>query len=552
MEVKLRQQRNRLFLRIILILLAMWTVIYTAYCAIVLHNEKNRVQNNELTTLSYAEQLISLSEQHTSTESYVYISNSNLLYFKDMVEKDFDKQIILIDFKTNRIVADTAYKISVVYSFKNDLGAYPDDDCILDYNTIRQSLSDSQYEKIVRLLNTECGDGRRYELVCTEFCVMQDEVIPLEMSVMSVEGAEDRFSPGHITESFRTNRRAAGQAVYRNGDSRLNIIPKDFLLNGAYNRDYISMLSDEQREKSSLLTPIGFGEYLCYVTEYHYLDAFIYNSEKGNYENIPNSYQIQYARKINLIASCRSQLAFGAGVTFVFFFVIGFILCLMIWKMVKMQVMQEKKRADLTNALAHDIKTPLFVISGYAYTLKEDIDTDQRENCLDKIIQQTDRINDMVHKMLNLSKLDSYNMTLNRTDFDLYGLVVDLLKDYDILPDGKSISVTHSGENEVNADRELIRTALQNLTDNAVKYSLTGSDIHIDITDRTFSISNRSEPLTRAELKQIWQPYFRKDKSRHHTGIGFGLSIVKSIFDLHGIKCDMSMKDSTLTCCVKF
>ena len=115
------------------------------------------------------------------------------------------------------------------------------------------------------------------------------------------------------------------------------------------------------------------------------------------------------------------------------------------------------------------------------------------------------------------------------------------------MPDGKSISLTHGGNNTISADKELIKTAVRNLTDNAVKYSLPESEISIDITDGTLTISNKSEPMTKSEIKQIWQPYVRKDKSRHAKGNGLGLSIVKSVLDLHGIKYDMRFKDSTLT-----
>ena len=57
-------------------------------------------------------------------------------------------------------------------------------------------------------------------------------------------------------------------------------------------------------------------------------------------------------------------------------------------------------------------------------------------------------------------------------------------------------------------------------------------------------VSNPSEPLSKNDLKQIWQPYIRKDKSRHKSGNGLGLSIVKSILELHGVKYEMTMKDN--------
>lgn len=264
-----------------------------------------------------------------------------------------------------------------------------------------------------------------------------------------------------------------------------------------------------------------------------------------------DTYLIQYAREVNLLNKCKSDLLIGTAVIFAFFLTIALILCLMIWRTVKTQIVQEQKRADVTGAPAHDIKTPLFIISGYAYSLKEDIDPGERDGYLDKIIEQTDAINRLVQNMLNLSKLDSYKMTLSRTDFDLRELTAEILADYSSLPDDKTITVAQSGEGKVNADRELIKTVIQNLIENAVKYSPKNSKIQIEVGDNTFEIRNESERLTRADLKQIWEPYVRKDKSRRQNGNGLGLSIVKSILDLHGAKYEADMLDSTFICAFK-
>ena len=101
------------------------------------------------------------------------------------------------------------------------------------------------------------------------------------------------------------------------------------------------------------------------------------------------------------------------------------------------------------------------------------------------------------------------------------------------------------------ADRELMETVIQNLIDNAVKYSLPETEITIEVNGNTLSVSNQTEPLTKSELKQLWQPYYRKDKSRSKKGNGLGLSIVKSILDLHEAKYIVEMTGNILTITVK-
>ena len=134
-----------------------------------------------------------------------------------------------------------------------------------------------------------------------------------------------------------------------------------------------------------------------------------------------------------------------------------------------------QRRLDFTNMLAHDIKTPVFVISGYAYSLKEDIDISERNFYIDNIIEEADEINDLVQKMLNFSKLDSYSMKLNKTEFDLFKAVQKTAEKY-TLSENKTIALTQSGDNMICADRELMETVIQNLIDNAVKYSLQQSN----------------------------------------------------------------------------
>ena len=450
------------------------------------------------------------------------------------------------------IIADTAGKVDVRYGIKTGTDSSSAEYGFLDYNTVRDALSDEQFQTISEYLNTERSDGRHYELVCTKLYLDAVEIIPAELKIVLTEGENTWFQSDEIVETFTLDKNMMeGETVFECDDMRRNTVPKDFLLDGMYNRDCVGLLTEEQKEKAVATVATGPLEYIFYATDYSYLSEK--NAGNPDTASVNDTYcMLQYAKRIRLWDNCKGKLVIGVSAIFGFFFIIGLILCLMIWKMVKSQILQEQKRTDLTNALAHDIKTPLFVISGYAYSLKEDIDAEERDSYLDRIIEQTDEINGMVHKMLNLSKLDSYRMTLNLKELDLCETVENTLRKYTSLPDGRTISLTHSGSNIIRADSEWIQTVLQNLIDNAVKYSLKNSGIQIDVTDKTLRISNPSEPLTKAELKQIWEPFVRKDKSRHKNGNGLGLSIVKSVLDLHGAKHEAKQKDGIFSIVITF
>ncbi len=544
MEQKLKRQRKKLFLRITLILLAVWVTLSFVYCAILIYSEKNSVQRKELEKLSHVTQ--STDNAIFVYESYDYFFRNcrELLYDEKTGLRDWDTQVILKDRKTKEMLADSMGKEIVNFGFKSDpdhpSAAYGFIAC----EDFRRRISDEDFQKIEQLLSTKSEAGGSYELICSKFAINNFDFTPAELEIVLI-GDENQWAMyDEVIETFELESSDIPQEyIVPSNEMQRNVIPSSFFgLDGSDN-NIIASLTDEQRENSVEMIPTGMFEYIFYSFENINLKYTDIGSE---------SFTMQYAKKINILELCGTKIIAGISLMFGFFFVIGVILCLSVWKIIETQTISEKNRTELTNALAHDIKTPLFVISGYAYSLKENIDETERDNYLDKIIEQTDRINTLVHNMLNLSKLDSYNVTLNKTEFDLSELTEELLKDYRILPNGKTLKYTQSGDNTVTADRSLITTALHNLIDNAVQYSLPETEIVIVIKDNSLRIENQCEPLSKSEIKQIWQPYVRKDKSRHQKGNGLGLSIVKSIFDLHKIGYEMKMEETSLVCVINF
>lgn len=546
MEEKLKKQRNKLFLRIILIMLGVWLLVSVVFCAVRLEVEKVNVKNSGLATLSYTKQLLTIENGDQDSVNLVFIENSDFVYDKSKGENDFNSQFVFTDRKTGEVVADTAETIGIKFSVKNGADSSQYLIGLLGIDDIKNALSEEQLGTIHDYLNAERGDGNYYELVCTKFYLGSVTFMPLELKIVLTDGRDSRFVIDENIETFELSKNIIeGEEVYQSSEVYRNIIPKEFLFDGAYNRDYIGALTKEQRKTSADMIPMGAFKYVFYAKDY-------INYDNSELVDAADDWFIEYAKEVNILDNSKFDLLAGVLIVFAFFLIIAVILCVMIWQTVKTQIVQEQKRLDLTNALAHDIKTPLFVISGYAYSLKENIDETERDSYLDKIIEQTDEVNALVHKMLSFSKLDSYNMTLNKTDFDLSDLTAEILRNYTALPDNKQIEFTHSGKNIISADRELLKTALQNLIDNAVQYSPGESEVKIAVEGSGFTISNQSEEITKDELKRLWQPYFRKDKSRRQKGNGLGLSIVKSILDLHGAKYNIEMKDSVFSVKIGF
>lgn len=549
MDKQLKKQRNKIFLRVSLVLLAVWFLVSAFYIIFCLYNEYTNSQNAVLSKQTNLER--AFNNKSEINQKYKYNTVPSGALFKELsgfidegLLKDSNSQLVVIENDTGTVIADTAgekeiVKLGYKYEGYNSIGYG-----LIDLQKIRDSLTDEQFKEITDYLTIKRNDGKKYELVCTKFQFVYYDVIPLELKVIINSGSDMWYISDEIVASYPLDENTVARVeILECNDMLRNTIPTDLLLNKTYNEDYIGQLSDEQLEKSFDKISTGFLNYVFYFSEVNQLKTG---------EDETTDILIRFAKHVNLGKECNRRILIGVSVIFLFFFLIALVLCFMIWKMIKSQIIQEKKRADLTNALAHDIKTPLFVISGCAYSMKDGIDGDERGDYLDKIINQTDNINEMVHKMLNLSKLDSYMMKLNKTDFDLFALVEEVCENYVHLPDGKQLLLSHSGDNTVNADRELIKTAVQNLTDNAVKYSTPQGVIKVEVTGKRLVISNPSEPLSKAEIKQLWEPYARKDKSRSKSGNGLGLAIVKSILDLHKAKYGMYMKASVLTFYAEF
>ena len=544
METKLKKQRNRLFLKIILIMLAVWLTLSAVFCVIRLIIERSNAQSKALADFTLIKQAMTDNFGAADSMNDAYLNGLGYLYDKNDPKQSFDSQVLLTDRRTGKTIIDSADCIGVRFNFRQEKTSVPVVG-LLNYHAVRDPLSDEDFQTVKDYLSTVRDDGNRYELICTKL-QLDFEITPLEVKIVLVSGSDPRMT---IDDNVATYDLSANyidsRQTYAAGSASRNTIPDSFLLDGKYMKDHIGALTEEQRGQSADMIHLKGFEYLCYASDY-------INYSDEEYYEIIESWRIQYARQVDLFQNCKTDLALGILISFAFILTVSIILCLMVWNTVKVQIIQEQKRLDLTNALAHDIKTPLFVISGYAYSLKEDIDETERDEYLDRIIEQTDEVNGLIHRMLDFSKLDSYSMTLHKTDFDLCETARKIADNYKALPDHKSIVITHSGDNTVNADQELVKTALQNLTDNAVKYALPDSEITIDITDKQFSIGNKTEPLTPSELKNLRQPYMRRDKSRHTKGNGLGLSIVQSIAEQHNARFDMEMKGSILTCTLRF
>lgn len=194
----------------------------------------------------------------------------------------------------------------------------------------------------------------------------------------------------------------------------------------------------------------------------------------------------------------------------------------------------EQARRDTTAALAHELKTPLSVLSATAELLSNDMAQDKRAHYLDVIRQQAARMDGSVGRMLELSRLEAGAKALRRAKFMLSDLAQERL-DAAVPPDADlRIEVTVSGAEEIEADRALLARALDAILENAVQHTAPGGSIAVRIEKGVCAVVNTGAAIPADALPRLWEAYYQADASRAAKGDGLGLSIAKTVFDLHG------------------
>lgn len=206
----------------------------------------------------------------------------------------------------------------------------------------------------------------------------------------------------------------------------------------------------------------------------------------------------------------------------------------------------EELKRDLLANVSHDLKTPLTMIRAYAEKVRDITykDAKKREKDLNVIIEETERLNNLVNDLLDLSKIQAGECELNITEYDIVKNIKEILKRYDIVVDreGYSFELDMPTSAKVKADKTKIEQVIYNLINNAIEH--TGDDLKVKITVKKqldsvlISITDTGVGLTEEEKSLVWNRYYKKEKKhkRNVVGSGIGLSIVKGILENH--KCE--------------
>lgn len=200
----------------------------------------------------------------------------------------------------------------------------------------------------------------------------------------------------------------------------------------------------------------------------------------------------------------------------------------------------ESLRRELVANVSHELKTPLAAIKGYAETLRLGAVNDQKHNLLfvRRIEEQTDRLHELILDILQIARLESGQQTFELSDVALAPVLQDCQRRFLEAAAAKSIALEchpPPAEATVFAEETAIQTIVNNLIDNAIKYTPAGGRV----TVRAFAedhhmqivVQDTGVGIAEPELARIFERFYRVEKARSRDlgGSGLGLSIVKHL-----------------------
>ncbi len=208
----------------------------------------------------------------------------------------------------------------------------------------------------------------------------------------------------------------------------------------------------------------------------------------------------------------------------------------------KLEKAQNLQKDVLAN-VSHDLRTPLTMIRSYAEMIRDlSGDTPEKRNAhLQVIIDESDRLSQLVNDMMTLSTVQSQDLQLEKKPFPIKETIRSILQPYALLEEKEGYKLQLHCRNEfmVLGDQDRIKQVLSNLITNGIKYCGSDKQVHVFVRYRSkyvqIEVIDHGMGIEKEELPYVWERYYksRTNHVRPTQGTGLGLSIVKEILTLH-------------------
>lgn len=202
----------------------------------------------------------------------------------------------------------------------------------------------------------------------------------------------------------------------------------------------------------------------------------------------------------------------------------------------------EKRRREIISNISHDLRSPITSIRGFLQAMLDGtISEDRYKHYMKIIYNETGRLQTLSDNILDLTKLDNSANALNITEFDINAVISEVIKLMKVRAHKKNIDIKMVSDREqinVKGDAEKIRRVINNLVDNAVKFTDKGGvtvNSHVRNGKAYISVADTGIGLTEEEQTRVFERLYKADPSRgmDKTGSGLGLAIVKEFVKAH-------------------
>lgn len=333
-----------------------------------------------------------------------------------------------------------------------------------------------------------------------------------------------------------------------------NKADKDYICTISFPQDKTQGLKFIDQTLSSEGEILGNPDFPNYKIACEEIDSReIYDSDK-NAEFVSISYgRTQLSISKLIFSEYKKELIIASSIYVLAVVIFSFIPAIVIYSRKRSQYEIYDYRMKTSDAMAHDLRTPLASMKAYAENLENGIGTEKQAYYAGKINDKIDQMNDTIGSILDFSRSENYNIEINKTQFDVVSVLRETVKEYKQLIDQKDIKLHTMPSDRVmlHSDIELFKQAVDNLINNAVKY--TGEHGIIDITadEHALCISNTlSEKIEKPE--RLKEPFAKGNNSRYDSGSGLGLAIADNNLAMLKYGLDIKTENDRFICTVKF
>ena len=205
----------------------------------------------------------------------------------------------------------------------------------------------------------------------------------------------------------------------------------------------------------------------------------------------------------------------------------------------------QEMQKELIASISQDLRTPLTIIKGYAESIR-DITGEKaeiRNQQLNTIIDETDRLSKMVNSVLEYAKLSKDALNLNPVQYNMADMCSDIADIYSHKAESEGKNVIYEGPEiaYVTADASLIERVMHNFVSNALIHTPENTDVTIKTellanSKVKVSVTDSGEGISEEDQRHLFDKYYRSRKSSGKQGTGLGLAIVKTILENHGFE----------------